>query len=311
MLVKPPCAAARRAVLLGLGMLGALAWGCEQSGDAPLPPQAVHKAKRAQPPSAPEAQSSPDGVQASYTVARGGTLLNVANLYKLHHREIIDLNPKIDPEQSLQPKTRVVVYTPTDRPSESIGLPHDGSITGAMPMLEGPGRRITAERWKTWATRETVVSLDRVLRAWAASAPSVQPILIGNLSTRRGGPLEPHKTHQSGRDVDISYPTQWDGKSKVSWQRIDKNNLDASATWRLLRLLVEHADVEVMFMDRSVQRLLLAYAEGHDAMSQSQLAAWLQVAEGSDEALIRHVAGHRDHLHVRLACPSSQRRCRS
>lgn len=247
----------------------------------------------------------------TYRISRGGTLLNVANLYKLHHHEVIALNPEIAPDRELEPATEVVVFRDLGKPSESIGLPHDGSIMNAVPMVDGPGRKITAERWKTWATRATVEQLDRVLRRWTQFEPAAPPVLVGNLSARAGGALEPHKSHQSGRDVDLSYITKWNGKEKVSWQRVDASNLDAELTWRLLKLLTREASVEVIYMDRSLQKLLFEHARRHGTIRGGRLPDWLEVAGSSKAALIRHVAGHRDHFHVRFACPADNRRCRS
>jgi murein endopeptidase len=248
-----------------------------------------------------------------YTIARGATLRRIANLYKLDYAEIFALNPGLDRDHELGPDTEVVVYRKGDSTSESVGLPHEGSLLGAMPMLEGPGRRLTSERWKMWGTRHTVSSLDRVLRLWASREPDAPEVLVGNLSTRGGGPLDPHKTHQSGRDVDLSYIARWDGHSTVTWQHMSASNLDAALTWKLLRLLEEESDVEVMFMDRAVQRLLLAHAQQSRRMSAAELRRWLEVAPGATRsgALIRHVPGHRDHFHVRFRCPSGERRCRS
>ncbi len=250
----------------------------------------------------------------TYTIARGGTLLNVANLYKLHHHEIIELNPDIDPDANLGPETEVVVYDAPNRDSESVGAPHRGEIIGAVPMSNGPGRVITAERWKTWATRATVEQLDGVLQRWAKRFPDGPPVLVGNLSARRGGPLAPHKTHQSGRDVDLSYIAKWDGKSRVVWQKMNAANLDAAKTWVLLKTLVAHADIEAIFIDRSLQKVLLRHAKRNGTVRQNRLDRWLEVAaKGAKrrEALIRHVPGHDDHIHVRFACRPDEKRCES
>lgn len=255
---------------------------------------------------------APKPTEVRYTILRGGTLRNVANLYKLHHHEIFALNPGIDPEEDLLPDTEVVVYRDLREPSESVGLPHDGRVLGAVPLPDGEGRKITAERWKTWATRSTVEQLDRVLKRWDELMPQGPPVLVGNLSARRGGPLAPHKTHQSGRDVDLSYIARREGKEPVIWQHMNARNLDASATWKLLKLLTQEARVETIFIDRNLQRALLAHARQHNTIRASRLGKWLEVADGgSERSLIRHVPGHADHIHVRFACPKAETRCRS
>jgi murein endopeptidase len=284
--------------------------GCSEWGEHETPLSAPETVSPDRPSAKKPRERSDDAI--TYTIARGGTLINVANLYKLHHHEIIELNPDLDPSEQLPPKTEVVVYDARED-SDSIGLPHDGRVVGGVPMLDGPGRLIRAERWKTWATRSTVTQLDRVLRQWTKVAPEGPPILVGNLSSRRGGALAPHKTHQSGRDVDLGYVAKWDGKSRIEWQVMNADTLDAGKTWTLLKTLVKSADVEVMFVDRHVQKLLLRYAQATGVVRKDKLDDWLQVAPGADpkKALIRHVAGHDDHLHVRFACRPDEKRCQS
>lgn len=278
--------------------------------DEPLPPEAVlEKSQERASGSKPAASKTSRSV--TYTIARGGTLLNVANLYKLYHHEITALNPEISPALELEPNTNVVVFRDTGHPSESIGYPHDGQIANAWPMPDGPGRKITAERWKTWATKSTVEQLDRVLARWSELEPKAPPVLIGNLSARGGGPVGPHKSHQSGRDVDLSYITKWNGKDPVMWQSVTAENLDPELTWRLIKLITQEAEVEVIFMDRKVQKLLLAHAERHGTIRKARLGNWLEVASDARDALIRHVAGHQDHFHVRFTCPAGNRKCRS
>lgn len=276
--------------------------GLEEQTSEPAP-----ELRREQPDPAP----NQSGHAITYTISRGGTLRNVANLYKLYHHEIAQLNPALDPDRELEPQTEVVVFRDLGRPSESVGYPHEGEIENALPMLEGPGRKITAERWKTWATRHTIGQLDQVLRRWAELEPKAPPVLVGNLSSRAGGPLAPHKSHQSGRDVDLSYITKWNGKDRVNWQHVTAENFDPELTWRLIKLITQDAQVEVIYMDRRIQRLLLEHAKRHGTIRRARLGNWLEVAAGSEDALIRHVAGHQDHFHVRFSCPSGSRKCRS
>jgi murein endopeptidase len=248
-----------------------------------------------------------------YTIARGATLRRIANLYKLDYAEIFALNPDLSRDDELAADTDVVVYRKGDDPSESVGVPHDGQLAGGMPMLEGRGRRLTSERWKMWGTRQTVTTLDRFLSEWARLQPEGPDVLVGNLSTRHGGPLEPHKTHQSGRDVDLSYIAVSDGRSKAVWQEMTQHNLDARLTWKLLRLLASEGEVEVFYIDRSVQKILLSYAMESKRIPEASLREWLEVAPGAKRrnTLVRHVTGHRDHFHVRFRCPNHDRRCRS
>jgi LysM repeat protein len=82
-------------------------------------------------------------------------------------------------------------------------------------------------------------------------------------------------------------------------------NLDLPRNWALVRALVTCTDVETILLDTRIQQLLYKYA-----LSISEDKAWLdrvfQFSRGSRDALIRHVAGHRTHYHVRLYSPLAQ-----
>lgn len=259
----------------------------------------------------PEGLELPDTIR--YTIRRGGSLENVANLFKIYHHEILEMNPGIGLEQRLAPDTRVVVYRRDPAvASESIGFPSGGSLAGAVPMVEGKGRRILAIPWKTWGTASTIALLDRVLDRWAARG-DVQPILVGNISNRTGGRLEPHSTHQSGRDVDLGYPQKLAAGAELNWQEMNERNLDAAETWELLKMLVDTRAVEEIYIDRTLQKLLYDYAIESAVVKKSSLARWMEYPRptGQSGTVIKHVPGHTDHLHVRFTCGKGQTRCKS
>lgn len=259
----------------------------------------------------PEGLELPDTIR--YTIRRGGSLENVANLFKIYHHEILAMNPGIGLEQRLPPDTRVVVYRRDPAvASESIGFPSGGSLAGAVPMVEGKGRRILAIPWKTWGTASTIALLDRVLDRWSARG-DVQPILVGNISNRTGGKLEPHSTHQSGRDVDLGYPQKLAAGAELNWQEMNERNLDAAETWELLKMLVDTRAVEEIYIDRTLQKLLYDYAVESGVVKKSSLARWMEYPRptGQSGTVIKHVPGHTDHLHVRFVCGKGQTRCKS
>jgi hypothetical protein len=180
-------------------------------------------------------------------------------------------------------------------------------------MVEGPGRVRAAIPWKTWATAATVAVLDKALRRWAELMPDGQPILVGNLSAPSGGKLRPHGSHQSGRDVDLGYPQKLGPGDELAWREMDASNLDAGATWTLLRVLAETGALEVVYIDRELQKLLHDHALEHEMATRRELAHWLEHprAPGEGDALVVHVAGHSDHIHVRFSCPAEQTLCKT
>ncbi len=260
----------------------------------------------------PQDHVAPDVV--TYTIKRGGSMKTVANLYKIYHHEIEALNPGVSLERELPPSTKIVVYR--RKPgvlSQSVGYPSDGSVEGAMPMVDGPGRILRHTPWKAWATRTTIATIDLVLREWARRYPSEQQIIVGNLSARAGGRLQPHSSHQSGRDVDLSYPQIWDHKSELAPQDMNERNLNRELTWALLELLRETTALEHVFIDRKLQQLLYQYALESGRYSKKDLENWMEYPSptGTGSPIIQHVPGHSDHLHVRFKCTPSESRCAS
>jgi penicillin-insensitive murein endopeptidase len=125
---------------------------------------------------------------------------------------------------------------------------------------------------------------------------------IGHISGRRGGHLSPHVSHQAGRDVDVSYyylpgEAKWYATARAS-------NLDRERTWAFVKTLVTDTDVELILMDRSVQKLVREFALSH-----GENRDWVdQLFEGTDTLppLIRHAKGHATHIHVRFYNPLAQ-----
>ncbi len=265
---------------------------------------------------APPAPDWPSGFEppkvVTYTVRNGGTLENVANLHKIYHHEIKALNPNTPFDKELPAGTKVVVYrAERAKPSASLGAPGDGRLEGGVPMPDGPGRILKMIPWKSWGTAHTVAVLDQVLRTWAETHPDALPILVGNLSAPTGGKLPPHATHQSGRDVDLGYPQKPGVEKEYNWRAIDARLLDPAMAWSLLEILAKTRAVEVVFIDRSIQKLLYDYAVETGRYTQRQLARWMEYPRptGSGSPFIQHVRGHVDHLHVRVACHPDDRRC--
>jgi hypothetical protein len=255
---------------------------------------------------------APDHVH--YTIRQGGTLKRVANLYKIFHHEIVDLNPGKGLDQELPSGTRVAVYRRGENPttSQSIDGPARGALTGAMPMPEGPGRILKHIPWKGWATVEAVAVMDAVLRSWDALETG-QPILVGNMSSRKGGPLKPHQSHQSGRDIDLSYPQIIDERDELNWREMSAANLDRELMWTLLELLNDTGAVEVVYVDTKLQKLLYDWAIQTGRVPRRDLGRWLEYPRKPGQAKyarVQHSRGHSDHMHVRFSCPKGHRRCR-
>lgn len=183
----------------------------------------------------------------------------------------------------------------------SVGAPNRGALINPVQFPEGPyWHRNDADR--AWGTAETVQFVKQAIERVNEEHPDSPVLYVGDFSNFEGGTLKRHKSHQSGRDVDLGYYYL----DKQRWYRpANAKNLDRARTWTLVRTLLTESPVEYIFMDTSVQRLLRA-----EALAQGEDPAWLaRVFEGGPgrkESIIRHKPGHATHLHVRFDNPVAQ-----
>lgn len=188
--------------------------------------------------------------------------------------------------------------------SISIGAPSSGAlINGVRAEASELYEPVAPEG--AWGTSETLEYLSAAVRSVHQRFPNTPPLSLGHISDRDGGPLRPHLSHQSGRDVDISF-YYLDGSPWYA--RATRENLDLPRTWAFLRALVTETDVEMVLVDASIQTLLRTYAieSGEDPV-------WIdQLFSGSRGLLpiFRHVPGHATHLHIRFYNPIAQETAR-
>lgn len=190
--------------------------------------------------------------------------------------------------------------------SMSFGNSTRGGLLNAA-YLPDDARWTLVDPAHAWGTAETVDYLVTAIDAVFQEFPGSHSLFVGDLSRQRGGHLKPHLSHQSGKDVDISYFYM---KDPAWYVRATAYNLDRPRTWAFVRAIIARTDVNMIFIDRRVQRLLRSYAE-----SIGEDPGWLHsIFDGNqtEEAIIRHEPGHDTHFHVRFYNPMAEetaRRC--
>jgi Penicillin-insensitive murein endopeptidase len=168
------------------------------------------------------------------------------------------------------------------RRATAHGLPFSGSLsTGTQLPVEGPD-------WVTWNPVEdrvpnaphrlygherTIRKVVAVLAAYRAANPEAPQAVVGDISFRGGGPMEAHRSHQNGLDVDVYYP-RLDGRlrSPRTGSQIDR---------RLTQALLDH------FVAAGAQKVFVGYSMGLD---------------GPAEVVVPY-PNHQDHMHVRFPPP--------
>src|SRR5690606_9473112 len=125
-------------------------------------------------------------------------------------------------------------------------------------------------------------------------------------------PPHHHKSHQTGRDIDIGYyfkkkPNHYPESFAVA----NGSNMHIPATWAMVRYLVSTArspgGVDLIFINTSVQKILYDWAKKR-GVSGRTLDAMFQYPKGG--GIIRHADGHDNHMHVRFKCPAIDKACK-
>jgi penicillin-insensitive murein endopeptidase len=183
----------------------------------------------------------------------------------------------------------------------SIGPPSAGALVNGVQMQQSELWQLT-DPGRAWGTQETVDALQRCVERVNQRFPGTPPITIGHLSAKTGGHLNPHRSHQSGRDADVGY--YYKGTTRP-FIRATADNLDLVRTWALIKTALKETTVEMILVDHSVQRLLVDYAaaSGEDPAFLDEV---FQIRGKNARAAIRHIKGHDNHIHFRFHNPEAE-----
>lgn len=198
---------------------------------------------------------------------------------------------------------------------QSLGQPWQGKLHDPTQLAEGDGY-VIRRPYRAFGTKTTVELIHHAVTDLREQFPEAHVLAVGDISQEAGGQITQHRSHQSGRDVDIGLvykvkPTSF----PEDFVRATADNLDCEATYALVNEFAETATedggAQVIFLDYNVQGLLYTWAKDHgeDEAILAQLFQYPNRA-GSD-ALVRHIPNHDNHLHVRFKCPSSDSACRN
>lgn len=195
---------------------------------------------------------------------------------------------------------RLAVRAPERLGSASIGKPNRGRLLNGVQLEPSPGIRVV-DGTSSYGTTETIRSIHAAVAEVLRQFPGSSELPIGDISRKGGGHLRPHRSHQTGLDVDIGYYYV----DAAGWYtNATADNLDRPRTWALLKAFIARGNVEYVFMDRSIQNLLEEYAESIGE-SRELLDGLFQSPKRKD-TIVRHRQRHLSHFHIRLHDPVSE-----
>ena len=244
-----------------------------------------------------------------HTITRYRDARWVRQRYKLDNEALGTLNPDVDLNALEEGDELLVWRLDSSTVSEGLGAPNRGRLRYAEP-LPLADKYVVLHRHRSFGTYYAVSEIKRVFDAYAEAYPDAEPVMMGDLSFRTGRRIKPHLSHQTGRDVDITYPRFSPPPNFNRFHYISRRDLDAQRTLWLVREFVASGMVEYIFMDRWVQRLVYKEAQRQGA-PQEWLDAVFEYPGWGGKALVRRSKGHDDHMHIRFWCQKeTDRWCR-
>jgi penicillin-insensitive murein endopeptidase len=209
------------------------------------------------------------------------------------------------------------------RDSVSCGAVNRGALHGAALLPQVGVGYLTPEPWWSRGRRYGTVELVSLIVRVAATVDEQHPgglLGVADLSAESGGKIPGHRSHQSGRDVDLVFyaldpagspfpPDQhmaYYARSGIGYyahapsftRDIAERYFDLARNWALVRALLtdSESEVEHIFVSSRVRRWLLDYAQqlGEPDHLVMRAARVLRKPSGVD--------GHNDHMHVRVRC---------
>lgn len=180
----------------------------------------------------------------------------------------------------------------------------NGHIHFAAHVEKEPGILYTRNPNESYGTLELWWGLKS--SAWRISQqyPGGFELVIGDASRERGGKLNPHLTHQNGRDVDVrlfqkGFP-QIDETGAYPYVTPGAQNIDFDRLWAFIEGFYDAGTVKVILMDWKLQKLL--YNHVKNTCPPEKLAAILShpYAKSRESSLVRHAKNHYSHIHLRF-----------
>lgn len=215
-----------------------------------------------------------------------------------------------------EPAPPVSAPRPAFRGARSIGAPQEGRLEGGRRLRESAALRYlqaAAPRGRIFGTEELVDVLRRGAEDVARRFPG-SVLRVGDLSTRGGGDVHMHASHESGRDADVAfYLRAATGEDALPPRFVEIGAegkspdgavvFDEARNWAFLEsvLASRRALVTHVFVAEHLRARLLAHARATGAPARLVARA---------EAILTQPRGsfaHDNHFHIRVACAADDK----
>ncbi|MBK6919984.1 MAG: penicillin-insensitive murein endopeptidase [Deltaproteobacteria bacterium] len=199
----------------------------------------------------------------------------------------------------------VALELPTD--ARSVGLPQRGRLEHGASLPASPLWTL-AHPSRAFGSSHTLAVLRDAFTTLRNDTGYRGEVTIGALSRPHGGRFAPHRSHQSGRDIDIRLPLVAGLGDDVRHPGVD--DIDWYATWAIVDAFLRTGEVEAVFLELGRHERLYTAARilGVPRERLQEIIRW---ANWSGHVIVKHSEGHDTHIHVRIRCGDDEPRCRT
>jgi murein endopeptidase len=194
------------------------------------------------------------------------------------------------------------------RRSRSVGSPTRGRLENPNCIPDHGAGFISISKARC-GTDETIALITYAVSELMRRYPDTVPMVIGAISGEDGDRLRPHRSHRTGRDVDIGYFAK-NNQKLAGFVNIPIDQIDFEKTFFVMATLMATGRVDYIFVNYALQKRFYetARAFGYD---DQQLSYMFQYPQGKKArvGIIRHARGHLRHFHVRFSCPIGDETC--
>lgn len=243
-----------------------------------------------------------------HVVRSGDTFEGIARRYGVRVSQVRQWNRNINPRR-LQIGQRVLLHVPgAGGYPVSWGRANQGRLFNGVAMECSPGLTVRNTE-RAYGTTRTINLLQAAGADVKQRWPDAPELVVGSLSRRNGGPLRPHRSHQSGRDADLTYYHRGN-VALPDFRDMTPETFDAVKNWHLFKTLIDTGKVQFIFVDYALQRVLHEYALsiGYEASELEEILQYPR-SRSTPVGVIRHARGHRNHFHIRFTCSELDQNC--
>jgi penicillin-insensitive murein endopeptidase len=205
---------------------------------------------------------------------------------------------------------------PVER-SISFGKPNDGRVHNGVRLPESDAIRVLDDirsRDTAWGTTQIIELLVDAAARTREQWPDTT-IGVGNIGHRSGGPIRWSRSHQNGRDADVSFvfvdergrfvqaPFLYHVGPDLTVRERPDWRFDVARNWTLVASLLDspRATIDWIFVSNPIREALLHHAIEQGEPAELVVRAAARLRQPGDSL------PHDDHFHIRVICDDVDR----